>query len=165
MQFVVKKTHKNLHFSFLTLWTIVNKNYGYKDLKYSAWKIIRSYLVQLGDRLIISQVTGIFTGLATLHIVGRNSAFGVVTRCGLNCLGIESLWRRVFRTRLDRPWGPPSLLYDRYRFFPVGKAAYAWLWLPTTSSAEVKERVELYLYSTSGPSWPVIGWLLPSPCT
>jgi hypothetical protein len=25
------------------------------------------------------------------------------------------------------------------------------------SNAEVKERVGLYLYSTSGPSWPVIG--------
>jgi hypothetical protein len=31
----------------------------------------------------------------------------------------------------------------------------------TPSSAEVKERVELYLYSPSGPSWPVIGWTLP----
>jgi len=28
---------------------------------------------------------------------------------------------------------------------------------PPQSSAEVKERVELYLYSTSGPSWPVLG--------
>jgi len=28
---------------------------------------------------------------------------------------------------------------------------------PPPSSAEVKERVELYLYSTSGPSWPVTG--------
>ena len=28
------------------------------------------------------------------------------------------------------------------------------------SSAEVKARVELYLYSPSGPSWPVIGWTL-----
>jgi hypothetical protein len=28
---------------------------------------------------------------------------------------------------------------------------------PPTSSAEVKERVELYLYSPSGPSWPVLG--------
>jgi len=28
---------------------------------------------------------------------------------------------------------------------------------PPPSSAEAKERVELYLYSTSGPSWPVIG--------
>jgi hypothetical protein len=29
---------------------------------------------------------------------------------------------------------------------------------PPSSSAEVKERVELYLYSSSGPSWPVTGW-------
>jgi len=28
---------------------------------------------------------------------------------------------------------------------------------PLPSSAEVKERVELYLYSPSGPSWPVLG--------
>jgi hypothetical protein len=41
----------------------------------------------------------------------------------------------------------------------------AWLWPSTPSSAEVKERVELYLYSTSGPSWSVLGWtlLLPLP--
>jgi hypothetical protein len=32
---------------------------------------------------------------------------------------------------------------------------------PLPSSAKVKERVELYLYSTSGPSWPVLGWALP----
>ena len=31
---------------------------------------------------------------------------------------------------------------------------------PPPSSAEVKERVELYLYSPSGPSWPFIGWTL-----
>jgi len=30
--------------------------------------------------------------------------------------------------------------------------------LPSPSITEAKERVELYLYSTSGPSWPVIGW-------
>jgi hypothetical protein len=34
---------------------------------------------------------------------------------------------------------------------------------PNPSSAEVKGRVELYFYSTSGSSWPVIGWTLPSP--
>ena len=32
-----------------------------------------------------------------------------------------------------------------------------------SSSAEVKERVEFYLYSTSGSSWPVIRWILPLP--
>jgi hypothetical protein len=28
---------------------------------------------------------------------------------------------------------------------------------PSPSSAEVKERVELYFYSRYGPSWPVLG--------
>jgi len=41
--------------------------------------------------------------------------------------------------------------------FPGGKAAGAWRWTPTPSSAEVKEGVELYLYSPSGLSWLVIG--------
>ena len=36
-----------------------------------------------------------------------------------------------------------------------------WLWPLTPPSAEVKERVELYIYSPSGPSWPVVGWNLP----
>jgi len=69
----------------------------------------------------------------------------------------------IFRTRSDRPWGPPSLLYNWYRVFPGDKAAGAWRWLPTPSSDEVKERVELYLYSPSGSSWPVIGWPLSLP--
>jgi hypothetical protein len=32
----------------------------------------------------------------------------------------------IFRTRPDRPWGPPSLLYNGHRVFPGGKAAGAW---------------------------------------
>jgi len=28
---------------------------------------------------------------------------------------------------------------------------------PPPSSAEVKEKVELYIYSPSGPTWPVLG--------
>jgi hypothetical protein len=37
----------------------------------------------------------------------------------------------IFRTRPDRPWGPPSLLYNGYKVFPGGKAAGAWCWSPT----------------------------------
>ena len=32
---------------------------------------------------------------------------------------------------------------------------------PPTCSAEVKERVEIYLYSHSGFSWAVLGWTVP----
>ena len=32
---------------------------------------------------------------------------------------------------------------------------------PPPSSADVEGRVELYIYSPCGPSWPVIGWPLP----
>jgi len=32
----------------------------------------------------------------------------------------------IFRTRSDRPWGPPSLLYIGYRVFSGVKAAGAW---------------------------------------
>ena len=71
------------------------------------------------------------------------------------------LWRgEIFRTCPDRPGGLPSLLYNGYTVFIGGKAAGAWLWPPTPSSADVKERVDLYLYSPSGPSWPLIGWTL-----
>jgi len=33
---------------------------------------------------------------------------------------------KIFRTRPDRPWGPPSFLCNGYRVFPGGEAAGAW---------------------------------------
>ena len=62
----------------------------------------------------------------------------------------------IFRTRPDRPWGPPSHLYKGHRFtFPVVKRPGRGVGQPPISSAEVKERVELYLYYLSGP---VLRW-------
>jgi hypothetical protein len=59
----------------------------------------------------------------------------------------------IFRTRPGRPWGPPSLLYNGYRVsFPEVKWGVEH---PPSSWAEIKESVELYLYSPSGPSRPV----------
>jgi len=90
--------------------------------------------------------------------MGRDSSVGITTHYELDGPAIESRWElRFFHTRPNRPWSPPSLLYNGYRFFPEGKAAGAWLWPPTPSIAEVKERVEIYIYSVSVPSRPVLG--------
>jgi hypothetical protein len=68
----------------------------------------------------------------------------------------------IFRSCPDRPWGPPSLLYSGYRVcFPGVKRPGRGVNHPPSSSAEVKERVELYLCSPTGSSWPAIGWILP----
>ena len=37
----------------------------------------------------------------------------------------------IFRIRPDRPWGPPSLLYNGYRVIPGDKAAGTWRLPPT----------------------------------
>jgi hypothetical protein len=52
---------------------------------------------------------------------------------------------------------PASYTTGTVYLFPGGTAAGAWRWPTTPSGAEVKERVELFLYSNSGPSWPVLG--------
>jgi len=42
-------------------------------------------------------------------------------------------------------------------YFPGVKRSGRGVDHPTPSSTEVKEREQLYLYSTSGTAWPVIG--------
>jgi len=64
----------------------------------------------------------------------------------------------IFSISPDRPWGPPSRLHIGYWVFSGGKMAGGWRWPPTQSSAKVKERVQQYLYSPSGLSWPVLEW-------
>jgi len=36
-------------------------------------------------------------------------------------MGAKCNFSRTFHTCPDRPWGPPCLLYNRYRVFPGGK--------------------------------------------
>jgi hypothetical protein len=59
------------------------------------------------------------------QLVTRNndrpgSSVGIATDYGLDGPRIESRWGEIFRLP-DRPWGPPSLLYNGYRDFPGGK--------------------------------------------
>jgi len=49
------------------------------------------------------------------------SSVGIATGYGLDGPGINSDGNEIFRTCPDRPWGPPSLLYNGYRVFHGGK--------------------------------------------
>ena len=66
-----------------------------------------------------------------------------------------------FSAPVQSPWGPPNLLYNGYRVsFPgVQRPGNGVNHLPS-SSAEVKERLELYLYSLSETSWEIMEWTL-----
>ena len=76
--------------------------------------------------------------------------------------GIESRWGRDFPHPSRPSLGPilPPLQWVPY-LFPESKAAGAWSWPSTPSRAEVKESVEVHLYSTSAFSWYVVSRILP----
>ena len=68
-------------------------------------------------------------------------------------MGVE-----ILRIRQDRPGGLSRLFYNGYRVsFPGIKRPGRGANHPLLFITEVKERVELYLYSSSGPSWPALG--------
>jgi len=54
----------------------------------------------------------------------RDGVVGIATRYGLEGPGIKSRWGESFRIYPDRLRGPPSLLYNGYRFFPRGKGGW-----------------------------------------
>jgi hypothetical protein len=47
--------------------------------------------------------------------VGRYNSVGIATRYGLEVHGPNPGEGKILRTRPDRPWGLPSLLYNGYR--------------------------------------------------
>ena len=85
--------------------------------------------------------------------LGRDSSVSIGTSYGLDGPGIESWWMWDFPYRPDRLWGPPNPPVKWVPgLFPGGKADGTRRRPPAPSSAEVKERVQLYLYSPSRPS-------------
>ena len=57
---------------------------------------------------------------------------------------------------------PPSNTMDTGSFAGVKRPGRG-VDHPLPPNTEVKETVELYLYSPTGPSWSVLGWTLPLP--
>jgi hypothetical protein len=66
------------------------------------------------------------SGLTTLALIssgmkinrGPGSSVGIAIDCGQDGPGSNSGGGEIFRTCPHRPWGPRSLLYNRYRVFP-----------------------------------------------
>jgi hypothetical protein len=94
--------------------------------------------------------------------MGQDSSVGIATRYGLDGPGIESRWvaRLSAPVQTDPGVHPAS--------YTMGTGSFLWVKRPRScvdhpppSSAEVKERVELYLYSPSGTSWSVLRCPLP----
>jgi len=90
--------------------------------------------------------------------MGQASSFGIVISYGLDGPGIESRWGARFSAPVQTGSGahPASCTIDTASV-PGEKRPGRGVDRPPPSSAEVKERVELYLYYPFGPSWPVIG--------
>ena len=88
-----------------------------------------------------------------IHVLSH----AVLSNTGWTVRGLNPGGGEIFSTRSDRSWDPPSLLHIGYRVsFPGLKLSGRVVNHPHSYCAEVKERVELYLYSPSGPSWPVL---------
>ena len=89
---------------------------------------------------------------------GRGSSVGIATGYGLGGPGIESRWRRDFSAPVQTgPGTHPASYTMGTGSFPGLKRPGRGLDHPLPSSIGVKERVELYLNSPSGPSGPVLG--------
>ena len=79
-------------------------------------------------------------------------------------MGIESRWERDFPHPSRPALGPTQPPIQRITGLSWGvKRQKRGVDHPPPSSAEAEERVELYLYSPSGPSRPVLGRTLPLP--
>ena len=89
--------------------------------------------------------------------MGRGTVAGIVTWYGLDSPRIESRRRWNFSTPVHTGPGPhlqwvPGFISGGVK--QPGRGIYHW---PRPGS-EVKEIVQIYLYSRFGPSWPFIGW-------
>jgi hypothetical protein len=90
--------------------------------------------------------------------MGRDSSLGIATHYGLDGPVIESRWGARFSAPVQTGRGahPASSTMGTWSFSGVKRPGRG-VDHPPPSSTEVKERVELYLYSPSGPSWSVTG--------
>jgi len=92
----------------------------------------------------------------------NDSIVSIATCYGLDSPGIASWWGRDFLHPSRLALGPTQPPVQWVLGHSKGGRGVKWqgcgIGHPPPSSAKVKEGVELYIYSTSGPLWPVLGW-------
>jgi hypothetical protein len=96
-----------------------------------------------------------------IFLGSQDSIIGIVIHYGLDGPGIKSHYGRDFP---DLSWQALKPTQPPTKWIPglsrgVKRPGHD-IDHPPPSSAEVKKRVELYIYSPSGTSWPVLGWTL-----
>ena len=90
--------------------------------------------------------------------VGQDSSVGIATRYGVDDPGVESHWGARFSAPVQTSHGAHPASYTMGTgFIPGVERPVLGFDHPPPSSAEVKERIELYLCSPYGPSWLAIG--------
>ena len=90
--------------------------------------------------------------------MGQVSSFGIATRYGLDGPGIESQWGARFSAPVQTSPGPyPASCTMGTGSSPGVNRPGRGAGHPLPSKCRGHERVGLYLYSPSGPSWTVIG--------
>ena len=91
--------------------------------------------------------------------VDQDSAVGIATRCRLDSPGMESRGEergRFFAPVQTVPGAHPASYTMVTGSFPCVKRPGRGVEHSPSSSAEIKEIVELHLTSNSGSSWPVM---------
>jgi hypothetical protein len=116
-----------------------------------AWYVVRNSIKACRASLTTSRREVLYIIIIIFRSAseGPDSSVGIVTVYGLDGPGIESRWGARFSAPVQTgPEAPPSLPYSGYRIFPGAKVRPGRDVDPSPpSSAEVKNIVELYLYS------------------
>jgi len=91
--------------------------------------------------------------------MARESSVGRATRYGMDGPGIESRWGEARFPALVQtsPGAHPTCYMMGNGSFPGVKRPGRGVYYPPPSSDEVKEIVDLYIYSAFGSSWTVVG--------